>query len=104
MYILNSMIKPGDEIDIWAGVGGSALRIKGILIDLIDDNCAKVEITDNDWIDHCGWSTPWYYECTHLDNDHGVRYDDYCWSPKGFVSDDDLDIRDDWFPELWPKE
>ena len=97
-------MKTGDEIDIWAGIGGSALRIKGVLVELQENGDAEVEITDDAWIDHCGWDRPWYYGCTHIGDDRTVCYDDYCWSPKGFVPDVELDIRDDWFPELWPKD
>lgn len=93
-------MEKGTEIDLWFGIdAGCSVKVQGKYVgpnkegipsgpDRID-----AEVTDPDHLDMIGWEPedgPRIVSAHRLDDSQWVYYDDFGWSPKGEVSDEDL--------------
>jgi hypothetical protein len=85
----------GTEIDIWFGVdAGYGRKISGKFIGPSSTpDRIEVQITDKDFLEMIGCEDdpePYIASAYRLGEDHWVYYDDYAWSPKDEIKDEDL--------------
>lgn len=83
------------EIDIWFGAdNGCGRKVQGKYIgpSSVFDRIS-VKITDVDFLDLIGFesdSEPYLVDAYKLKDNHWVCYDDFAWSTKGEIKDEDL--------------
>lgn len=73
------------DIEVWYGDGDTNPLgpIEAKLIELLPNGEARFLITDKDWLDHTGFDEPVEFTYGRLPANRFVRYDAYCWCPKG---------------------
>jgi hypothetical protein len=89
------IMEKGTEIDLWFGIGdGQSQKVNAKYIGLsISPDRIDAQVIDPDFLEYIDWEKEdgdYIVNAYNIGEDHWVKYDDFAWSLKGEINDDEL--------------